>query len=139
MKNIKMMKKSIVINGKSHKDLKNLSDEFNRPIGKFTEDMILFFKKTGQDPALINDKTPSQMIKVIDRRIVGFFRTQESEILYPLRSSLSESIEQNTTFFKNLLENLNSIFGKVKENDLEVKESIKRINDSLETIKSNLK
>ena len=133
------MKKSIVINQKAHKDLKNLSDEFNRPIGKFTEDMILFFKKTGQDPALINDKTPSQMIKVIDRRIVGFFRTQESEILYPLRTSLSESIEQNTSFFKNLLDNLNSVFGKVKENDLELKDKLQEINESLEVIKSNIR
>lgn len=139
MKNIKRMKKSIVINQKAHKDLKNLSDEFNRPIGKFTEDMILFFKKTGQDPALINDKTPSQMIKVIDRRIVGFFRTQESEILYPLRTSLSESIEQNTSFFKNLLDNLNSVFGKVKENDLELKNKLQEINESLDVIKSNIR
>ena len=133
------MKKSIIINEKAHKDLKKLSNEFNRPIGKFTEDMILFFKKTGQDPALINDKTPSQMIKVIDRRIVGFFRTQESEILYPLRLSLSESIEQNTSFFKNLLENLNAVFGKVKENDLELKERLQEINKSLDTIKSNIR
>jgi len=132
------MKKSIVINEKAHKDLKNLSEEFNRPIGKFTEDMILFFKKTGQDPAQINDKTPSQMIKVIDRRIVGFFKTQESEILYPLQVSLSESIEQNSTFFKDLIQNLNSIFGRVKEKDIELKNDLKKISESLEQLNSKL-
>lgn len=133
------MKKSIVINEKPHKDLKKISKEFNRPIGKFTEDMILFFKKTGQDPLLINDKTPSQMIKVIDRRIVGFFKTQESEILYPLQVSLSESIEQNTTFFKDLIQNLSSIFSRVKEKDTELKNDLQKINNSLELMKSKLK
>jgi phage-related protein len=133
------MKKSIVINEKPHKDLRSLSEEFNRPIGKFTEDMILFFKKTGQDPALINDKTPSQMIKVIDRRIVGFFKTQESEILYPLQVSLSESIEQNTTFFKDLIQNLNSIFGRVKEKDTELKNDLLKISESLEQLNSKLR
>ena len=109
------MKKSIVISERSHKQLKKLASEHNRNIGKFTEEMILFFQKTGTDPQAIKGKSTSEMIKVIDRRIVSFFKTQEADILYPMQQQIHENGEQTKQLFDRLIENLNKIFQKIKE------------------------
>jgi len=109
------MKKSIIINQRSHKDLKKLADEYNRNIGSFTEDMILFFKKTGTDPQAIKGRSATEMIKVIDRRIVSFFKTQEQDILVPMQLQIKENGEKNEALFNKLIENLNRIFQKIKQ------------------------
>lgn len=110
-----MKKKSIIINVNSHKELKKLAEEHNKPIGKFTEEMILFFKKTGNDPSVINGKSASEMIKVIDRRIVSFFKTQERDLLHPMRLLIEENGTKNEALFKQLIEELNTIFSKLKK------------------------
>jgi len=112
-----MIKKSIVISSRSHRELKKLASEYNRPIGKFTEDMILFFKKTGTDPQAIKGKSASEMIKVIDRRIVSFFKTQEQDILIPMQTQIYENGKKNEELFQRLIENLNRIFQKIKQSN----------------------
>jgi hypothetical protein len=103
-----MRKKSLIINSSSHKDLKKLAEDHGRSMGKFTEEMILFMKKTGTDPQVINGKSASEMIKVIDKRIVSFFKTQEQDILYPIKMQMHE----NNELIKKLIERLNLIFQK---------------------------
>ncbi|WP_138259033.1 BfmA/BtgA family mobilization protein [Maribacter aurantiacus] len=109
-----MRKKSIIINERSHRELKKLAQEHNRNIGKFTEEMILYFQKTGTDPQAIKGKNASEMIKVIDRRIVSFFKTQESEILYPIQAQLNKNGERTDFLFKKLIDELNKIFERIK-------------------------
>ena len=109
------LKKSIVISSTSHKFLKKLASEHNRSIGKFTEEMILFFQKTGTDPQVIKGKSATEMIKVIDRRIVSFFKTQEADILYPMRQEIQENGIITKELFEKLIQNLNKIFQKIKE------------------------
>lgn len=104
-----MKKKSIIININSHKELKKLAEEHNKPIGKFTEEMILFFKKTGNDPSVINGKSASEMIKVIDRRIVSFFKTQERDILHPMRLLIEENGIKNERLLTRLINHLNKV------------------------------
>ncbi|GAA4273745.1 BfmA/BtgA family mobilization protein [Aquimarina gracilis] len=112
-----MKKKSIIIDSTSHRDLKKLADEHNRSIGSFTADMILFFKKTGTDPQAIKGKSASEMIKVVDRRIVSFFKTQESEILYPLQTKVLENGKKSEELLSKLVNDLNTIFSKIKKKD----------------------
>lgn len=109
------MKKSIIISSTSHKNLKKLASEHNRSIGRFTEEMILFFQKTGTDPQVINGKSATEMIKVIDRRIVSFFKTQEADILYPMSQQIQDNGEMTKELFEKLIQNLNKIFQKIKE------------------------
>ncbi|RUA29822.1 BfmA/BtgA family mobilization protein [Robiginitalea biformata] len=109
-----MRKKSIIINERSHKELKKLAQEHQRNIGKFTEEMILYFQKTGTDPRAINGKNASEMIKVIDRRIVSFFKTQESEILYPIQQQLLKNGQRTEFLFNKLIAELNKIFERIK-------------------------
>ncbi len=103
-------KKSIIINKRSHTELKKLASEHNRSIGKFTEDMVLFFKQTGTDPQAIKGKSASEMIKVIDKRIVSFFKTQERDILQPI----DLQIRENNELLKKLIERLNAVFNRTK-------------------------
>jgi len=109
-----MSKKSIIINERSHKELKKLAREYNRNIGKFTEEMILYFQKTGTDPQAIKGKNATEMIKVIDRRIVSFFKTQESEILYPIHNQLLKNGKRTETLFNKLIDQLNTVFERMK-------------------------
>ncbi|MEM1258945.1 MAG: BfmA/BtgA family mobilization protein [Bacteroidota bacterium] len=109
-----MRKKSIIINERSHKELKKLALEHRRPIGKFTEEMILFFQKTGTDPQAIKGKNASEMIKVVDRRIVSFFKTQESEILYPIHKQLLKNGQWTEALFNKLINELNRIFEQIR-------------------------
>lgn len=109
-----MKKSSIIINSRVHKDLKKLASEHNRPIGKFTEEMVLFFKKTGTDPQAINGKSATEMIKVIDKRIVSFFKTQEQDILLPMSLLIEENKEETKVLLQKLIVNLNKIFEKIK-------------------------
>ncbi|WP_437824820.1 BfmA/BtgA family mobilization protein [Tenacibaculum mesophilum] len=108
-------KKSIIISERGHKELKKLASDHNRSIGGFTEEMILFFKKTGTDPRIIKGKSTTEMIKVIDRRIVSFFKTQEADILYPMRQQIQDNGDMTKELFEKLIQNLNKIFQKIKE------------------------
>lgn len=103
-----MRKKSIIINERSHRELKKLALEHRRPIGKFTEEMIHYFQKTGTDPQAIKGKNASEMIKVVDRRIVSFFKTPESEILYSIQKQLLKNGQRTEARFNKLIDEYNS-------------------------------
>lgn len=112
-----MKSKSILIDYKSHKDLKKLAKEHNRGIGQFTVEMIVYFRKTGTDPQVINGKSATEMIKVIDRRIVSFFKTQEADILYPMQNKIHENGVKTEQLLNQLIEELKRIFSKIKQNN----------------------
>jgi len=80
-----MKNKSIIINEKAHKELKILSEGFNTNYGSFVEKMILYFKKTGNDPSDQKNYSASQKLQTLDKRIVSFLKVQERDILKPLR------------------------------------------------------
>jgi len=111
-----MKKKSIVIDWKSHKDLKKLAKEHNKGIGQFTVEMIVYFRKTGTDPQVIKGKSATEMIKVIDRRIVSFFKTQEADILYPMQNKINENGIKTEELLTKLINELKRIFEKIKQN-----------------------
>lgn len=110
-----MKSKSILIDWKSHKDLKKLAKEHNKGIGQFTVEMITYFRKTGTDPQVINGKSATEMIKVIDRRIVSFFKTQEADILYPMQNKINENGIKTEELLTKLINELKRIFEKIKQ------------------------
>lgn len=109
-----MRKKSIIISERSHRELKKLASEHNRGVGRFTEEMIHYFQKTGTDPQAIKGRNATEMIKVVDRRIVSFFKTQESEILYPIQKQLLKNGQRTEALFNKLIDELNRIFEQIR-------------------------
>lgn len=128
------IKKSILIDVKSYKDLTSLSEENNTSKKGFVEASIAYFKKTGINPKDFKNESPSILIKTIDKRIVSFFKTQEKNILMPI---LDRTIESNEKFDK-LIENLNNIFQKISSNEQNSQQSIQGIKQVLENIQSKL-
>ncbi len=128
------IKKSILIDVKSYKDLTSLSEENNTSKKGFIEASIVYFKKTGINPKDFKNESPSILIKAIDKRIVSFIKTQEKNISMPI---LDRSIESNEKFDK-LIENLNNIFQKISSNEQNSQQSIKGIKQVLENIQSKL-
>ena len=97
------MKKSIIINQRSHKEIKALAKTLGSPIGALVEAMIAYFKKTGINPRDAINENPSVMIKALDKRIVSFLRVQERDILKPMRDEIYTSDN-----LQNLLSQMNS-------------------------------
>lgn len=85
-----MKNKSIIINEKAHKELKILSEGFNTNYGNFVEQMISYFKKTGNDPTDQKNYSASQKLQVLDKRLVSFLKVQERDILKPMRQEVFE-------------------------------------------------
>ena len=101
------MKKSIIIGELHHKEIVKLCEAFNSPIGRLTEDMILYFKKTGINPKDALNQNPSTLIKKLDNRIISFLKVQERDILMPIRNDLYRN-------HKTLEEKNNSLINGIK-------------------------
>ena len=102
-----MKKKSIIINGRSHKELSKLSEAFGSTLGGLVESMILYFQKTGINPKDAINQNPSVM--------VSFLKVQERDILKPIKDEVyingknhQNKIEELTQSLKNLLNKMNS-------------------------------
>ena len=83
-----MTKKSILISPHHHKELKKLSEAYGLKFYKLVEEMIIYFKKTGINPTDPKNENPSKGLKELDNRVVSFFKTQERDILKPLRQEV---------------------------------------------------
>ena len=105
-----MAKKSIIINELSHKELCNLTKTFNMTYGSFVESMITYFKKTGQDPRLAENKSPKDMVQILDKRVVSFFKTQERDILKPLRNEVFSYSKKNEELILQLSKSIQNAF-----------------------------
>lgn len=112
-----MTKKSIIINQRSHKDLKVLATNFNSPIGGLIESMILYFKRTGINPNDGIKENPSAMIKVLDKRIVSFLRVQERDILKPMRDEVFLNSKSQSELLEELTENLQNLLSRINNAD----------------------
>jgi hypothetical protein len=137
-----MIKKSIIINQKYHKDLRQLSQALNLPLGTLVEHMILYFKKTGIDPKDASNKNPSVMVKALDKRIVSFLKVQERDILKPMRNEVylyskeqQEKIENLTLSLKELLDKMN---GADKDRTQLVQQELIKQQNSILAIAQNL-
>jgi len=106
-----MTKKSVLISVYHHKELKKLSEAFNLNYYKLIEEMIIYFKKTGINPAESQNENPSKGLKELDKRLISFLKVQERDILKPLRQEVyNYSQDQNKEFqkvYKNLINVLN--------------------------------
>lgn len=114
-----MKNKSIIINEKAHKELKILSESFNTNYGDFTEKMILYFKKTGNDPTDQKNHSASQKLQTLDKRFVSFIKVLQRDHLNPMRN---EAFEYHQKQEKQLSNNhLNTIEALSKINDINAK------------------
>ena len=113
----KMTKKSIIINHRSHIEIKTLAKTFGSPIGALVEAMIIYFKKTGINPRDAINENPSVMIKALDKRIVSFLRVQERDILKPMRDEVYTSDKLQRERLNDLTENLQNLLGKMNSAD----------------------
>mgnify|MGYP000039691114 CR=1 FL=1 len=103
-----MIKKSIIIRQPYHKEIVKLSEAFDRPIGRLTEDMITYFKKTGINPKDALNQNPSTLIKKLDNRIISFLKVQERDILMPIRNDLfknHKTLEEKNNLLINGIKN----------------------------------
>ncbi|MGJ8735390.1 BfmA/BtgA family mobilization protein [Zobellia laminariae] len=112
-----MIKKSIIINERSHKEIKALAKTFGSPIGALVEAMIIYFKKTGINPRDAINENPSVMIKALDKRIVSFLRVQERDILKPMRDEIYTSDNLQKEVLDGLTENLQNLLGQMNSAD----------------------
>lgn len=111
-----MTKKSIIIKEIYHKEIVKLSESFDMPIGRLTENMITYFKRTGINPKDAINENPSAMVKALDKRIISFMKVQERDILKPIRADVYE-------YQKTIIESFDALM-----------ESLKEINNSSENI-----
>jgi len=78
--------------------------------GSFVECMITYFKKTGQDPRLAENKSPKDMVQILDKRVVSFFKTQERDILKPLRNEVFSYSKKNEELILQLSKSIQNAF-----------------------------
>ena len=109
-----MKNKSIIINEKAHKELKQLSESFGETYGGFVEKMVSYFKKTGNDPTDQKNYSASEKLQALDKRLVSFLKVQERDILKPLRQevfdyykSQESKIDKNQSDTLDILQQLN--------------------------------
>lgn len=112
-----MKKKSIIINGGSHRELKRLSNTYGAPLGALVEAMITYFKKTGINPHDALNQNPSVMIKALDKRIVSFMKVQERDILKPMQDEVYSNSKKQEEKLMLLTENLKGLIGKMNGAD----------------------
>lgn len=112
-----MTKKSILIKEFHHKELVKISKTFGSQYGDLIESMIIYFKKTGINPVEAINENPAAMVKVLDKRIVSFLRTQERDILKPLRSEVYQQSKEQKEQFSTLSEWVKDAIIKINQFD----------------------
>ncbi len=123
-------RKSILIAKNSHKILVELAKKHKMNYQGFVEEMLNYFKKTGQDPRMNISKSPSEVVNILDKRVVSFFKTQERDILKPLRNEVYENSKRNEALIIELSTSIKDAFIKSNQNHTD------ELNDLLESIKS---
>ena len=124
------LSKPLQIHSETHKNLRKLSGEHGRSMKEFIAQMVNYFKRTGIDPLDIKTENSTSAIKALDKRLIGFIKTQEKEKLIPLLdelSILSKTIHQKLTHpvsqesfnesIKGLSSNQKKIFEEIKKFD----------------------
>lgn len=121
-----MTKKSIIIDLRAHNELGKLSESLRINYGSLVEEMIYYFKKTGIDPKDAINKNPSDMIAVLDNRIISFMKVQERDILKPLRQEVfnyqnlqKEETIKLTNAINKLLNQHSERMNEIKKNDID--------------------
>lgn len=67
---------------------------------KFFSEMVNYFGYTGANPSDLNHDSASAAIKALDKRIIGFIKTQEKEKLTPLLEELAILIQDQNQMMK---------------------------------------
>jgi len=93
---------NIAVNELTHKEAKKLCKTLDISLGELVQHSVVYFKKTGINPANADNESPIKAIKELDKhigQIVTFIRKLEGEKLNPLlghlvtiRKQLDESI-----------------------------------------------
>lgn len=86
------MDKHIRISAGSHAHLKKLAKRHGKSIKELTEQMINYFRRTDIDPSDVSFKSSADAIKSLDKRLIGFIKTQEKEKLNPLLDEVSIAV-----------------------------------------------
>jgi cell fate (sporulation/competence/biofilm development) regulator YlbF (YheA/YmcA/DUF963 family) len=82
---------NIAVDDNTHKEAKKLSKTLDISLGELVQHSVVYFKKTGINPANADNESPIKAIKELDKhigQIVAFIRTQEKEKLNPLLEHL---------------------------------------------------
>ena len=130
-----MAKKSILIKEFHHKELVKISKTFGSQYGDLIESMIIYFKKTGINPIQAINENPAVLVKVLDKRIVSFLRTQERDILKPLRSEVYQQSKEQKEEFSTLSKWVKDAIIKINQFD---SERTKNITEELDKVKDEL-
>lgn len=84
---------TVMVDKSTHKILKELAAQHKIPVSAFCAEAALYFKKTGIDPGSTLPESATQAIQKLEKRMIGFIRTQEQEILKPMASDLLEGMK----------------------------------------------
>ncbi|NIJ46527.1 hypothetical protein FHR24_003016 [Wenyingzhuangia heitensis] len=96
-----MAKKSIIINDTAHNELKKLAKGFGRNYGAFIEDMVNYFRKSGNNPCDVKNYSASEKLQNLDKRLVSFLKVQERDILKPLRQEVFDYYKKQEHLISN--------------------------------------
>ena len=93
-------RRSLQVNLTDHKLFGKLAAKHNKSMIKFFSEMVSYFRYTGADPSDLNHDSASAAIKALDKRIIGFIKTQEKEKLTPILEELAILIQNQNQMMK---------------------------------------
>lgn len=82
--------KSVDVDPEVYEELRVLAKAYKLTNKELVSVMIQYFKKTKADPRNPKEDNPTDAIKALDRRIVSFIKTQEKDVLIPMKTILHE-------------------------------------------------
>jgi len=142
-----MKNKSIIIGEKTHSELVKIANSHSSTLGKVVEEMIYYFKRTGINPNDTTKDNPTAGMKILDKRVVSFFKKQESDILKPMKDDIFKCHEENLSAVKSLrndiYERIDSLIeeheGPQKNYLLLINDKSKKILEKLNEIENEIK
>lgn len=82
--------KTISVSEVTFNEFERIANSYGLTNKGLVEAMLIYFKVTKADPRSPQADNPTDAIKALDKRIVGFIREQEKKILLPMKEAIFE-------------------------------------------------
>ena len=101
--------KHILISADLHSRFERVATSYGLSNKALLEQMIIYFEVTKADPRDPKAGNPTDAIKALDKRLIGFIREQEKKILIPILDELRVSTKQLEQIKINETENIKQL------------------------------
>ena len=89
--------RTISVTPETFEGFDELSKQYDMNKGEFLSTMVKYFKETKadpRDPKPVDVKVLENRIIAADKRIISFIKTQEKEILKPMRNEIDQIVKE---------------------------------------------